>query len=159
MVANASDAREKGQIDVTTSDGSKIAVWVEGQGPPLVLVHGSLGDHTGFTALVEEMKVDFTTFALDRRGFGASADDDGYSIEREFDDVATVVDAVAAQRSGSITLMGHSFGANCAMGGAARTPNVRHLVLYEPSLGLRSSPESVEAVENALAADSGRQPC
>jgi pimeloyl-ACP methyl ester carboxylesterase len=37
---------------------------------------------------------------------------------------------------GPVTLWGHSFGANCALGGASRTASVSHLVLYEPSLGL-----------------------
>ena len=38
------------------------------------------------------------------------------------------------------------------MGAAALTNNVHHLVLYEPSLGLRYPPGSIEAVESAVAA-------
>jgi hypothetical protein len=34
--------------DVKSGDGGSIAVWVEGKGPPLVLVHGSVSDHTMF---------------------------------------------------------------------------------------------------------------
>ena len=48
-------------------------------------------------------------------------------------------DAVAARTGGPIVLWGHSYGANCAMGGAARTANVSHLVVYEPSLGLHTA--------------------
>jgi pimeloyl-ACP methyl ester carboxylesterase len=128
-----------------------LATWVEGQGPPLVLVHGSLGDHTGFAALAEATRGEFTTFALDRRGFGATPDSEPYSFERELEDVATVVDAVAERTRMPVTLLGHSFGANCAMGAAARTPNIHRLVLYEPSLGLKSPMESIERVEMALA--------
>ncbi len=40
----------------------------------------------------------------------------------------------------------------CAMGGAARTGNVHHLVLYEPSLGLSYPPGSIERIETAPAA-------
>ena len=86
---------------------------------------------------------------MDRRGFGASGDGAGYSIERDFDDVAAVVDAVAARTGGPVALWGHSYGANCAMGGAARTANVGHLVLYEPSLGLPYPPGSIERIEDA----------
>ncbi len=50
-------------------------------------------------------------------------------------------------------MWGHSYGANCAMGGAALTANVHHLVLYEPSLGLPYPPGSIERIEAALAAD------
>ena len=67
-----------------------------------------------------------------------------YSIERDFEDVAAVVDAVAARTGGPVALWGHSYGANCAMGGAALTANVDHLVLYEPSLGLTYPPGSIE---------------
>jgi 3-oxoadipate enol-lactonase len=140
------------RIDVRSTDGTPLAVWIEGSGPPLVLVHGSIADHTTFEPFVEILREDWTTYALDRRGFGASGDADVYSIERDFEDVAAVVDAVAAHAGGPVALWGHSYGANCAMGGAARTRNVHHLVLYEPSLGLSYPPGSIERIETALAA-------
>jgi alpha-beta hydrolase superfamily lysophospholipase len=55
------------------------------------------------------------TFAMDRRGFGASGDAAAYSIELEFEDVAAVVDAVAARAGGPLALWGHSYCSNCAM--------------------------------------------
>jgi pimeloyl-ACP methyl ester carboxylesterase len=92
------------------------------------------------------------TFAMDRRGFGASGDAAGYAIEREFEDVAAVVEAVAARTGGPVALWGHSYGAGCAMGGAALTGAVHHLVLYEPGLGIPYPAGSIEEVEAALAA-------
>ena len=124
------------RFDVASRDGTSIAVWVDGEGQPLVMVHGSLQDHTASGALVDELRADTTTFALDRRGLGASGDRHEYAIEREFEDVAAVVDAVAGRVGGPVALWGHSYGASCAMGGAALTRNVHHLVLYEPSLAL-----------------------
>ena len=47
--------------------------------------------------------------------------------------------------------MGHSYGANCAMGGATLTGNVHHLVLYEPSMGVPYPSGSIERIEAALA--------
>jgi hypothetical protein len=38
------------------------------------------------------------------------------------------------------------------MGGAALTRNVHHLVLYEPSFGLRYPPGAIDAIERAVAA-------
>lgn len=140
------------RFDVRSPDATSIAVWIAGDGPPLVLVHGSLCDHTRFDPLVAELRDGMTTFAMDRRGFGASGDATSYSIEREFEDVAAVVDAVAHRTGGLVALWGHSYGANCAMGGAARTSKVGHLLLYEPSLGLAYPLGSIEAVEDALAA-------
>jgi len=139
------------RLDVT-ADGTPIAVWVEGDGPPLVLVHGSIADHTTFDAFIAVLRVHFTCYAMDRRGFGATPDVDHYSIDRDFADVAAVVDAVALS-GGPVALWGHSYGANCAMGGAGRSTNVSHLLLYEPSLGLRYPPGSIAAIEAAI--DSG----
>ncbi len=141
----------KSRFDVRSADGTSLAVWVEGEGPPLVMVHGSLQDHTASGALVDELRDGVTTFSMDRRGFGASGDAAGYSIDREFEDVAAVVDAVAARTGAAVALFGHSYGAGCAMGGAALTPNVHHLVLYEPSLGLAYPAGSIESIERKVA--------
>jgi pimeloyl-ACP methyl ester carboxylesterase len=140
------------RFGVRSADGTPLAVWVEGEGPPLVLVHGSMCDHTAFDPLVAELRDTMTTFAMDRRGFGGSGDAPGYAIEREFEDVAAVVDAVAARTGRPVALWGHSYGAGCAMGGAALTGAVGRLVLYEPGLGIPYPAGSIEEVEAALAA-------
>jgi len=145
-VAGTADDR----VASRSPDGTEIAVWVHGSGPALVLVHGSIQDHTGSAALVHELAPDLTTFALDRRGFGASGDTPPYDIRREFEDVAAVVDAVADRVGGPVAVWGHSFGAGVALGGAALTTNVSHLVLYEPSLGIRYPAGWVEKVEEAV---------
>lgn len=123
---------------------------MRGEGPPLVLVHGSLQDHSVSAALVDALADNFSCYAMDRRGFGSSGDADDYSIEHEFDDVAAVVDHIAEATSRPVHLWGHSFGASCAMGGAARTTNVDHLILYEPSLGLPYPPGVIDTIEAAL---------
>jgi pimeloyl-ACP methyl ester carboxylesterase len=139
------------RFGVRSSDGTPLAVWIEGYGPALVMVHGSIADHTTFDSFVEVLRRNLTTFSMDRRGFGASGDGHVYAIERDFDDIATVVDTVAARTGGPVALWGHSYGANCAMGAAARTGNVHHLVLYEPSLGLAYPPGAIDAIEAAVA--------
>jgi pimeloyl-ACP methyl ester carboxylesterase len=138
--------------DVRGLGGHPLAVWIDGKGPALVLVHGSMCDHTALDALVAELRRDFTTFAMDRRGFGASPDTDDYSAEREFDDVAAVVEAVAARKGGSVVLFGHSWGASCAIGAALRSRAIRLLLLYEPSLGLRYPRDLLDRIEAQVAA-------
>jgi pimeloyl-ACP methyl ester carboxylesterase len=146
------DVHSTSRFDVRSADGTSLAVWVDGLGPPLVLVHGSLADHTTFEALVHELRDGVTTYAMDRRGFGASGDAAAYSVEREFEDVAAVVDAVTARAGEPVVLWGYSYGAGCAMGAAALTTNVRQLVLYEPGLGIAYQPGQIEGIEEAVAA-------
>ncbi len=118
----------------------------------MVLVHGSFGDHEAWSVPVGELRTRFTTFAMDRRGFGESGDGEIYSIERDFQDVAAVVETVADRFGSAVTVWGHSYGANCAMGGANMSAAIRHLVLYEPSLGLTYPAGAIESAEAALAA-------
>jgi hypothetical protein len=47
--------------DVETSDAGAIAVWVDGKGPPLVLVHGSIRNQAGFAPLIRELGGEVTT--------------------------------------------------------------------------------------------------
>jgi pimeloyl-ACP methyl ester carboxylesterase len=141
----------EGQFDVESADGTKVAVWVEGSGPPLVLVHGALSDHTTFALLIAELRDRMTTFAMDRRGRAASGDGAGeYSIEREFEDVAAVVDAVATRTGQRVALWGHSYGADCAMGGAGLSKNIDHVVLYEPGFATDYPSDAVDAIERAV---------
>ena len=139
------------RFDVRSADGTTIAVWVEGDGPALVMVHGSMQDHTDSAALVGELRAGVTTYAVDRRGFGASGDHQEYSLERETEDVAAVVGEVAARTGGPVALWGHSYGASCAMGAATLTTGVGRLLLYEPSIGLGNPPGWIETYETMVA--------
>jgi pimeloyl-ACP methyl ester carboxylesterase len=116
---------------VVSRDGTEIAYWTSGEGPPMVLVHGAVADHRRWRPLLPYLEPLATVHALDRRGRGASGDAPGYDLAREFEDVAAVVDAVAEASGTSVDLYGHSFGGLCAFGGATLTANVRRLVLYE----------------------------
>jgi pimeloyl-ACP methyl ester carboxylesterase len=117
---------------VTSQDGTVIAFERSGSGPPLVLVHGTTADHTRWPLVLPELERHFTVFAMDRRGRGGSGDSEDYAIEREYEDVAAVVDAAGP----GTNLLGHSFGGLCALEAAFRTPNVRKLVLYEPAFAV-----------------------
>lgn len=155
MSPRSSSDVEAERFDVRSTDGTSIAVWADGDGPPLVVVHGGLNDHTTDRPFIDELRGGVTTFAIDRRGRGASGDGPDYAIEREFEDIAAVVDAVAARTGQAVSVWGHSYGADCAMGAAARTDNAARLVLYEPGLGYAGSDAvtaALAAVETAIAA-------
>jgi pimeloyl-ACP methyl ester carboxylesterase len=114
-----------------SADGTPIACWRNGQGPPLVAVHPTTSDHHSWDSLLPTLTAHFTVYAMDRRDRGGSGDAPN-AVEREFEDVAAVVDAVADQVGEPGYLLGHSYGAVCALGAAGLTPNLAKLVLYEP---------------------------
>jgi len=145
---------------VESRDGTEIAVWTSGHGPPLVLVHGAVADHTRWRPLLPHLEPHVTVHAMDRRGRGASGDAPGYAIEREFEDVAAVVDAVADASGFAADLYGHSFGGLCAFGGATLTAGIGRLVLYEgwppADARARELPPGVGGRLDALLAEGNR---
>ena len=89
-------------------------------GPALVLVHGSIADHTTFEPFVAVLREHLTTFSMDRRGFGASSDTPTTrSSATSRTSPRSSTRSPHDGRAGRV--WGHSYGANCAMGGAART--------------------------------------
>jgi pimeloyl-ACP methyl ester carboxylesterase len=147
------------KTSVVSRDGTQIAYWTSGCGPPLVLVHGTPADHTRWRPLLPYLEPHVTVHALDRRGRGASTDAPEYRLEREYEDVAAVVDAVAASGQ-RVDVYGHSHGGIVAFGAAALTPNVRKLVLYEgwpvPDPSIYALPPGVVAQMNKLLAEGDR---
>jgi pimeloyl-ACP methyl ester carboxylesterase len=138
---------------VSSADGTRIASWRSGAGPPLVLVHATTGAHWSFNLLVPALVDRFTVYAIDRRGRGESGDGADYSIEREFEDVAAVVDSIAEPAS----VFGHSSGATVALGAGLVVRNLQRLVLYEPSPGIAAVPSEDLAKIDALVARGERE--
>jgi pimeloyl-ACP methyl ester carboxylesterase len=117
-----------------SKDGTTIGFVRVGAGPAVVIVHEALATGTSWRKVAEILSRTFTCYVLDRRGRGASGDASCYSIEREYEDVESALEMTGEKAS----LIGHSFGAVCALGAALRIP-VNKLVLYEPPLPVGGS--------------------
>jgi pimeloyl-ACP methyl ester carboxylesterase len=116
---------------VASKDGTIIAFEQSGDGPPLVLVHGTSGTYSRWAPILPDLRKHFTVYAVERRGRGESGDGaTPYAIEREFEDVAAVVDSIREP----VDLFGHSYGGICALEAALLTDNIVKLVLYEPPI-------------------------
>ncbi|MGZ4931490.1 MAG: alpha/beta fold hydrolase [Halobacteriota archaeon] len=115
---------------VISKDGTHIAYERSGAGSPLVLIHGTGIDHTYWTPLIQQLERYFTVYAVDRRGRGQSGDTEPYAIQREFEDVAALVDSIPE----TVDLFGHSYGALCSLEAALLTTHIHKLALYEPPI-------------------------
>jgi pimeloyl-ACP methyl ester carboxylesterase len=116
---------------IASADGTAIALFTSGDGPPLILVHGAASDHTTFRVIGPRLAARFAVHAMDRRGHGGSGDSLPYSIEREFEDVAAVAKALAAEAGQPVAVLGHSYGGRCALGAALLTDSIGRVIAYE----------------------------
>ncbi len=117
------------QKRVTSKDGTIIAYETSGSGPALVIVSAALADRTGTTRLANHLARHFTVVNYDRRGRGQSSDTPPYAVEREVEDIETLIEA----EGGSTFVFGSSSGAVLALDAASRLgPKVQRLFLYEP---------------------------
>lgn len=149
-----SEEVDPGPRYVVSSDGTRIAYWSNGSGPPMLLVHGSMSDHRRWR-ITEHLAPHRSVHAMDRRGRGGSGDGPAWSPDLEVEDVAAVIDALAEDASAPVDVLGHSLGGYLALRAAARTTNVRRLVLYEPAIIETPQPEELIARMQG-AADAGR---
>ena len=117
---------------IISKDGTPIAYIKQGEGPPLVLIHGAGVVANNWLPLMPALTEHFTVYAMERRGRGESGDNEPYAIEREVEDVAALIDSIGQP----VGLLGHSFGANLTLEAGLLTNNVRKLLLYEPPVNM-----------------------
>jgi pimeloyl-ACP methyl ester carboxylesterase len=115
---------------VTSRDGAAIAFTRAGEGLPLVLVDGAfchrgMGPSSPLAALLAGT---YTVFTYDRRGRAESGDNPPYAVERELEDLETLIEVAG----GSAYVWGISSGAALALEAARRGAGITKLALYEP---------------------------
>ena len=103
ITAPALQPHESTMSRVASADGTLIAVECAGSGPTLIIVHGGIGDRTRWTPLFGLLSSRLTVCAMDRRSHGLSGDSPDYSLQKEAEDVAAVVNS----REGTVFVLGH----------------------------------------------------
>lgn len=116
----------------TSKDGTTLAYDVYGSGPALIYITGA-SCFRSFKPILQDARKfaeEFTVYNYDRRGRGDSGDTPPYTIEREVEDIAAMIDAAG----GKANLYGHSSGAVLALEAALRLGDkVNKVVMYDPS--------------------------
>jgi pimeloyl-ACP methyl ester carboxylesterase len=120
-------------MPVLRANGVRLYYEVEGGGDPLVLVHGSWGDHHNWDPVVAPLARSFRVLTYDRRGHSASERPTGQgSVFEDADDLAALIEQLGLAPA---HIAGNSGGAAIVLRAATRRPDVfRTLIAHEPPL-------------------------
>ncbi|MEE8331572.1 MAG: alpha/beta fold hydrolase [Acidimicrobiia bacterium] len=108
---------------ITTDDGTSLRVISEGEGSPIVLVHGLLVSLDVFALVWDDLvKAGHRVIGVDLRGHGGSTvGDDGHGLDLSGDDLATLVRELDLHDA---VIVGHSMGGMAALSFAVRHPDL-----------------------------------
>lgn len=113
--------------------GLRISYSKQGEGEPLILLHGWGQNKKTFHNVIRQMSEDYTVYALDLPGFGQSE----MILPMNLDDYVRILrQFVQAHELEHIHLLGHSFGGRIAIRYASLYP-VEKLILVD-SAGIRT---------------------
>jgi esterase len=120
-------------------NGYDMAYLELGEGHPLVLIHGSLGDFRSWSPVLGPLSRSCRVIAPSLRHFFPAHWDGsggGYTIAQHMDDITAFLVAMG----GKVDLLGHSRGGHLAFRVAQRRPDLlRRLILAEPGGDLDQS--------------------
>jgi 3-oxoadipate enol-lactonase len=116
-----------------SSDGHRIYYELHGEGPALVLIHGSGGHHAAWWQQVPHFRRTYCVVTLDLRGFGRSSSDMEEFDTLEFPgDILAVLDDAGIERA---VFAGQSVGAAAGLKAAMAHPDRAAGVILAHSLG------------------------
>jgi pimeloyl-ACP methyl ester carboxylesterase len=115
---------------VPSADGTRVGYLRVGQGPAVVIVHGSNESARSHIQLALALAGTFTVYMPDRRGRGLSGPHQaGHSLRTEVEDLQAVLAESGASKVFSVSI-GGLIALEAARGGTA----IHQLALYEPAI-------------------------
>lgn len=129
-------------LHIISRDGTKLAYEKTGAGPALLIIGGALADHHNYTSLAISLADQFEVFNYDRRGRGQSADTTPYAVDREVEDVLTIIESIGRP----VIVYGHSSGSALAIHVAAVGDKITKLILADPPFTPHSN-DDIKAIE------------
>lgn len=145
-------ARDLPVEKVVSADGTRIAYEKSGSGPPVVVIGGGLNDKAMFNPFAQLMSRRFTVYNCDRRGRGDSdfGDPERYSIHREVEDLAAVIESIDEP----VSVFANCTGGQIALLAAAAGVPMRKLGLYEPPYwSPEATPQQLAQLRQLIAED------
>src|SRR5215207_5868807 len=100
-------------MDTVDAGGHRVAYERRGEGPPVVLLHGYVGDRRMWRSQIDELSDEFTVVAWDAPGYGGSSDPpEGFRLSDFADCLAASIGALGLGRP---HVLGMSFGGGLAL--------------------------------------------
>ena len=129
-----------------TVDGVTLGGTVEGEGDPVLLLHGGPG--MGFEylePLVDELRGSFRVASYQQRGLAPSSTDGPFTVADQVADARRVLDALGWEQA---VVVGHSWGGHLALHVAHDLPNrVRAALCVDPMGGVGDGGEAAFGAE------------
>jgi alpha-beta hydrolase superfamily lysophospholipase len=113
---------------VTSNDGTTIAYDRSGDGPAVVIVGGIVGDRLQQAPVADLLASQFAVYNYDRRGHSESGFTEPYSVQREAEDLAALIE----QAGGAASVYATSGCAVIALQAVASGAPITKLALWEP---------------------------
>jgi pimeloyl-ACP methyl ester carboxylesterase len=106
-----------------TIDEAEVLVYEEGEGIPVVMLHGSPDSHAMWLPLIERISHKARTIAPDLPGFGATALPDSFALtlDHEADFIAKLMDALKVNEP--VVLVSMDFGSHYALAFTVKYPD------------------------------------
>lgn len=119
------------------SNGTFLFFKDEGNGAPVILLHGLGASHSMFKHEIKYLKKNFRVIAIDFRGHGESDKPSHYSLEDHIQDVIALMDHLSLEK---VNLLGASMGSYIAQGVAIEVPErIDKLILVVPKSNGKTS--------------------
>ena len=119
------------------ANGTKLYCRKEGNGNPLILLHGNGEDHTIFIPAISVLKEHFTVYAIDTRGHGQSQESDDIHYRTFMEDLKGLIDALSIRKP---IICGFSDGAITALMLAYAYPDIPLAIV---SSGANTAPDGL----------------
>lgn len=140
-------ARRRGEV--SHPDGTTVAFDVEGDGPPVVFVHGLTNSRHGWTPVTDILRKRLTCVRVDLRGHGESSMADDYSMLALVSDVHAIVSQMDLRLP---AIIGHSLGGSVAAIYAVLHP-ARAVVVVDQTLRIGDFAQRVQRYAEQLHGD------
>jgi pimeloyl-ACP methyl ester carboxylesterase len=109
-------------VETIRAGGHRIAYELKGEGPPIVLLHGYVGDRRMWRPQLDGLSDEFTVVAWDAPGYGGSSDPpEAFPLAEFADCLAAFIDALGLGRP---HVVGLSFGGGLALELLRRHPEL-----------------------------------